>query len=602
MRRSWCLVLLVLSGYLTGSVCVLGAQTVAEAGQARVPTLNVDTRAVILEVVVTKGGDEPVKGLHRGDFEVMEDGVAQPVAFFEEHTGPGAAPAGVAALPPNVFTNVSAGQRGDVVNVLLVDSLNTLREDQSMVRDHLIAYLKTMQPGTPMAIFALETKLRLVQGFTGDSATLLAALEDKTNGVLVKTTNVSRTSQNNAYERENLDVMKGMVPSSQPVEVMQNAGAIEGVAQAQEERGTNQSEQRVAMTAEALQVLARYLASIPGRKNLIWFASSFPRALYPDSVETGSLRAGNENRKLKDTADLLALSQVAIYPVAARGVETQTWNDADSQYRLTNDQTAREDNSHVANFAAMSALASETGGEVIAGSNDMSAALGRALQNGSHYYTLSYTPTNKNFDGKFRRIEVKVAENQYRLAYRRGYYAFDSMVAKAPRDADPLKALLQRGLPSTTQVSYAVIVRPVDQQPAESAARAGANAKLAGPVTRYRVDFLVHWSDEGRALTPHGTHAGKVRVELIAFDHDGKALNWAGGTLNLDVNDSAYAQIQGSGVPAHVEIDVPKGDAYLATGVYDWTSNKAGTLEIPLTGLKSVASAEPATGLQRRTP
>lgn len=91
-------------------------------------------------------------------------------------------------------------------------------------------------------------------------------------------------------------------------------------------------------------------------------------------------------------------------------------------------------------------------------------------------------------------------------------------------------------------------------------------------------------------------------MQVIAFDHDGKTLNWAGGTLNLDVNDGAYAQIQGSGVPAHIEIDVPKGDAYLATGVYDWTSNKAGTLEIPLAGLKSVAVVEPAKGLQRRTP
>jgi len=81
-----------------------------------------------------------------------------------------------------VFTNVPAVPRGDAVNVLLVDSLNTLREDQSMVRDHLIAFLKTTQPGTPMAIFALQTKLRLVQGFTGDSATLLAALENKTTG------------------------------------------------------------------------------------------------------------------------------------------------------------------------------------------------------------------------------------------------------------------------------------------------------------------------------------------------------------------------------------------------------------------------------------
>jgi VWFA-related protein len=256
VRRFCCLLQLILSSCL---ILPLHSQTVAEAGQARVPTLNVDTKAVIVEVVVTKGDDETVRGLHQGDFQVTEDGVPQPVTFFEEHTGSSARPIEPAALPDNVFTNVSAVAAGDVVNVLLVDSLNTLREDQSILRDHLIAYLKTMRPGTPMAIFALESKLRLVQGFTGDSATLLAALEDKTTGVSVKTTPVSRTSQDNSYERQNLDVMKGMVPTSQPIEVMQNAGAIGGSRQAQEERGGYQGEERIAMTAGALQVLARYL-------------------------------------------------------------------------------------------------------------------------------------------------------------------------------------------------------------------------------------------------------------------------------------------------------------------------------------------------------
>jgi VWFA-related protein len=583
-------------------VVPLHAQTVTEAGQARVPTLNVDTRAVILEVVVTKGTDEPVSGLHQGDFQVTEDGARQSVSFFEEHTGANAPPTEPTALPPNVFTNVPAVPRGDAVNVLLVDSLNTLREDQSMVRDHLIAFLKTTQPGTPMAIFALQTKLRLVQGFTGDSATLLAALENKTTGALVKTTTVSRTSQDNAYERENLDTMKGMVPIVHPTEADVNTPAIQAAREAQEDRGSNQSEQRLGMTAEALQVLARYLANVPGRKNLIWFASSFPRDLFPGSDDKGSLKGGKETSTLKNTADLLAVSQVAIYPVAARRVETQTWNDAGSGYRLTNDETNREDNSHVANFAAMSALASETGGEVIAGTNDMSKALARAMQNGSHYYTLSYTPTNKNFDGKFRHIEVKLAEGGYTLAYRRGYYAFDSVVAKAPREADPLRPLLQRGLPSSAQIAYDVRIQPVNPQPLENAVRAGANAKLSGPVTRYGVDFRIHWIDEGREPTRQGMHADKVRVELVAFDHDGKALNWSGGTLALNVTDAAYGAIQRDGVPAHIEIDVPKGEAYLATGVYDWTSNKAGTLEIPLAGLKSVAAAEPAKGLLWRTP
>jgi hypothetical protein len=57
-----------------------------------------------------------------------------------------------------------------------------------------------------------------------------------------------------------------------------------------------------------------------------------------------------------------------------------------------------------------------------------------------------------------------------------------------------------------------------------------------------------------------------------------------------------YASIQKSGIPAHAEIDLPNTDVYLETGVYDWGSGKAGTLEIPLHfGTGAAAAAQPAT-------
>jgi hypothetical protein len=52
-----------------------------------------------------------------------------------------------------------------------------------------------------------------------------------------------------------------------------------------------------------------------------------------------------------------------------------------------------------------------------------------------------------------------------------------------------------------------------------------------------------------------------------------------------------YKQIQKSGIPAHMEIDLPNKDVYLETGVYDWDTGKAGTLEIPLRVGVTAASA-----------
>ena len=39
------------------------------------------------------------------------------------------------------------------------------------------------------------------------------------------------------------------------------------------------------MTFEALSALARYLEGVPGRKNLVWFASSFPVVFFPTPSE-----------------------------------------------------------------------------------------------------------------------------------------------------------------------------------------------------------------------------------------------------------------------------------------------------------------------------
>jgi len=50
-----------------------------------------------------------------------------------------------------------------VVNVLLLDSLNTPMEDQSFVHTQAMKFLKSMRPGSRMAIFTMSFGLRFVQ-------------------------------------------------------------------------------------------------------------------------------------------------------------------------------------------------------------------------------------------------------------------------------------------------------------------------------------------------------------------------------------------------------------------------------------------------------
>jgi hypothetical protein len=205
-----------------------------------------------------------------------------------------------------------------------------------------------------------------------------------------------------------------------------------------------------------------------------------------------------------------------------------------------------------------------------------------AINDGSHYYTLVYTPTNKQMDGQYRRIEIKLAQGKYKLSYRRGYNADDATAGQAKPESDPLRPLLLHGLPGATQLIYGVRVFPASPQPEPNATRAGKNPSLTGPVTRYSVDFMIRWTDVQLEAAPQETHSGKIQLGLLAYDRDGNAVNWTGGTQVMNLKPEIYTTIQKSGIPAHMEIDLPNADVYLVTGVYDWGSGKAGTLEIPI--------------------
>ena len=123
----------------------------------------------------------PYRGCTKEDFQVAEDGHPQAITFFEEHSGAHpltASESSLPPLPPNIFTNIPRVPPSDAVTVLLLDSMNTQLADQSFVHAEMLKYLKSIPPGTRMAIFTLGNHLEYVQGFTDDASLLSAALSN----------------------------------------------------------------------------------------------------------------------------------------------------------------------------------------------------------------------------------------------------------------------------------------------------------------------------------------------------------------------------------------------------------------------------------------
>ena len=560
-----------------------------------IPTFKANARLVLVDVVVTNNKGDPVTGLQKEDFEVLEDGKQQSVSNFEEHKGASPTQIKLPSMPPNVYTNFPLVQTADSVNVILLDALNTPTSDQVYVHRQMIKYVKTIPPRTRVAIFTLASRLRMLQGITTDSSLLLAAINDTKAGPTPSPMRASTVESDADQSRIDFLTKEALGPAS-PNQTLSQAAVdpINATRQFLNDTALFQTESRMSMTLEAMQQLARYLADIPGRKNVIWLSGSFPAGIVPDSDLTDPFSgAANFQEEIRKTTNLLTTAQISLYPIAAEGLTSDVAFQANNREiterrgTLSMQDTLQQSRKATidldASHASMEQLAKDTGGQAIYNTNGLNDALTRVVNNGTHYYSLTYSPSNANLDGKYRHIQVKLVTRKETLAYRRGYYAEDTQTdSEQKKNLDPLMQLMGRNLPDYTQILYKVLVQPTNPQPGPSAPRAGSNADLKGPIRRYGVDFAVSIDDLRIEPGPDGSRHGNIEVMLVAYDRDGEPLNLVVARSEIRIPSKDYSNVQRGGLQIHKEIDVPQGDVFLRTGIYDFRSASTGTLGVSL--------------------
>jgi MacB-like protein len=111
--------------------------------------------------------------------------------------------------------------------------------------------------------------------------------------------------------------------------------------------------------------------------------------------------------------------------------------------------------------AVMNTLADLTGGIAVYNRNDIDGAVARSIEHGSTYYTLGYYPSNQNWNGKFRKIEVRLERKDVQVRSRKGYYAIDP---QTPIDAtlsrQEFLTMMTPGSASATSLPFMVQVNP----------------------------------------------------------------------------------------------------------------------------------------------
>lgn len=587
------------------------AQGGASAPDAPVSSLRINTRAVLLDVVVTDRNGSPVTGLKQDAFTVTEQGKPQSLTYFEEHKGEEkAAPVELPTLPLNVFSNFSPFGMPPAVNVLLLDSLNTQMSNQSFVHQQALKFLRTAKPGSRMAIFAMGLGLHFIQGFTDDPSLLVAALDNKNNNEVESPVMIKGQEESSSQ-----GVLVGMM--SQDMGNGATAAPAEMVSALRsflQENDDSQQTDRALLTLANLQRLATYLNSFPGRKNLIWFSESIP-------FLTSSQINPQLEKEYDKTMNMFSAARIAVYPVSATGVSTYHGYEAANNPSPAISSSAQavglggigatavmsENSSRDSLQEGMKRFAHDSGGKAFLNTNDLKQVIAGIAADSADFYTVSYTPTNAKLDGSYRKLEVKVAGGQYNLAYRRGYFAMDAdlpgsslamrdqavrkLTERNPGAVDPLLPFMDLGMPQTEQILYMAQIKPAPVAP-EPAADNRVSTK--GPQSRYSIDFSVTLKDLELKLTEDGLHSGKLNLSLIVYDRYGTIVTRKDHVVELNIKPDIYTIFGKTGVKLHDSIEVPKGQYWLRTGIYDQASRKVGTMEVPLSQVKAdIASAPP---------
>jgi VWFA-related protein len=615
-------------------LCARGqaAPATTQAGAQPAPqpaaTLHATTDLVVVDVVASDDRQNPIHHLTAGDFTILEDGKSQTLKVFEEHAA--APPAPMPPAPkfgPGMFSNYSPVPPTGALNILLLDKLNTPMDAQSDVRNQVLKYLKEAQPGTRMAIFSLTTELKLLQGFTTSPEVLRALVEGK------KGSQQGSPLMNNQMEGDQpgaddpmMDTMTDSLGNDPDAATM-----LANLQQFETEMQSLQIQLRQRYTLDALNQLARYMAQLPGRKNLIWFSGSFPITIMPDpdlvqASMTSSSKSGafvdpftgvaSAADEFRETVDLLSRSQVAVYPIDARGLMVAPMLSASQSGSTMNKKANGFGNAYskwttntASEQSTMLQMAQATGGRAFVNTNGLKEAVEKAVEAGSNYYTIAYTPENRKWNGDFRKIQVKVDKPGVSLAYRHGYFGDDPdkpAHKNGPENAltgttqySAIRAAMLHGGPDPTELIFVASVRPSTGD-TETAPALGnqASKKLSGPFKRFTVTFVANPKQVNCPVGTDGAHHCALEFLTFLYNSDGTLLNMQTNGIGASIPAEKYADAMQHNFNYRQEISVPlKGEYYLRLGMRDGNTDNVGALEFPVEAVgKLPAMAQTGAG------
>ena len=293
--------------------------------------------------------------------------------------------------------------------------------------------LTSLHPTDLVAVAVFDTRPRLVLGFTSDRSQLRQAIQS------LGQVEVGERAVRDPLGLVISDIDSALIAGDEIAGGAASAAGIDADAifaqtrrelqnlQDQAERG-NQTGRIAAMT-EGMGEFANWMASIEGRKHVVFLSEGMPtNVLY-----------GNQGLTEEDREAQLAQNEAVLQGRTWEVNQENTFGASAAQsamermlrmFREANcsiqavDVTGQIVGEAQSNRGSLLQMADDTGGEMFTNFTNLGDAMSEMLERTSVTYLLAFTPTDLKPDGKFRRLRVRLkdAPRGTRVVHRPGYY------------------------------------------------------------------------------------------------------------------------------------------------------------------------------------
>src|SRR5688500_3948784 len=293
------------------------------------PIFRAGTTLVEFTIVATDERGQPISDLNQSEITIVQNGKAQPVAFFRFEGSAFGRDADAPKREPlerGIFTNRPEYSAGPPWNVtaIVVDTLNTVPEDQVAVKAQVMQYLRALAPNTRVAVYALRSNLRILHDFTDDLDALRARLAKHNIELNVQAVAADELVRRQVQEAEHFDdaVDESIDDDTDEDERAKKEAKAEfektrrHMARAEEYFQEQVHMRRMNQTIASLEALGNHLSGIHGRKNMVWISGGLPVL-----VQGAHDRWVNSySSQVRGLAQRLATQGITVYPVEAAGL------------------------------------------------------------------------------------------------------------------------------------------------------------------------------------------------------------------------------------------------------------------------------------------